>query len=200
MKKVTHCLLTLLILGVLSGQSHALMLSMEPSSQFIQPHQSASIDLIISGLGAGGPDSLGAFSFDFLFNSDSLNYNGVVFSPYLGDIDPFAFETDIYVDDSNAAAGPQAFVHVEEVSFLFDFELDMLQGDSFTLATFSFIGAMGGDNFLSLDNIVLSDAFGFQLPDPDRKFAIIKVPEPSTMILFMMAGLVMVGLMKHQNR
>jgi hypothetical protein len=181
MSKLIRGFLTALAFCVISTQIHAVTLSLQPSSQYILEDDAVSLDLIISGLDVGGPDSLAAFSLDVLFSSNVLTYSSLEFGPYLGEIGLTAFS---YVDDSSAAAYP-GMVYLDEVSILFDWELDMLQDDSFTLATFNFIGANPGYTLIAMDNVVLSDAFGYELTNPTLEKAGITVAEPSSIGLFL---------------
>lgn len=199
MNKITRCIIVGLVFSVMPMQAHAITLSLEPSSNFIFENDPVSLDLVISGLDAGGPNSLGAFSLYVRFSALALRYDSVEFGHYLGDTDPMAFETSVYVDDTNATAYP-SMVYLDEVSFLFDWELDMLQSDSFTLATLNFTGAAPSFSLVSIYNVVLSDAFGYQLPAPTLVRAGITVPEPPTVVLISMAWLGLVSVVRQQNR
>ena len=96
------------------------------------------MDLNISGLGEFAAPSLGAFLVEVTFDDSLLTVDSVSYGLLLGDTDPFAFETDIL---TTVGAGS---VSLDEISFLFDFELDALQPESFTLATLSFTGDNAG--------------------------------------------------------
>lgn len=143
---------------LLPMQAGAAALSFNPSLGDINVNDTISVDIVIDGLGAAGPDSLAGFGFDVLFDSSILNFESVVYGSLLGDIDPLAFETDILTDSSVPDV-----LSLSELSFLFDTELDTLQSASFILATVEFSGASGGSSTLSFGGIDLSDAFGFSL-------------------------------------
>lgn len=162
-----------------AGQALAVSLSLDPAFQTITPGASAFLNLNVSGLTAGGPDSLGAFSLNIDYNPSVLGFGSVSFGTLLGD--PSLFEADAFFD-----ASVSGFLHLDEVSFLFDFELDALQPASFTLATLEFIGAGLGDSPLTLSNVVLSDAFGAAFDSPTIQNAEVQVnpvPEPATLLL-----------------
>ena len=70
------------------------------------------------------------------------------------------------------------------VSFLSVAELDALRPESFVLADLSFTGVNPGVSLLTLENVILNDAFGFTLSAPILQGAEVDlVPEPCTMLL-----------------
>lgn len=191
MKKISYILIVLFSVVLFCGHVEAVTLSLNPSSQSILPVGTAILDLEIAGLTDGGPDSLGAFSLDILYDPVILSFTSAVFGPFLGDTDPLAFETDFFVDDLTPGV-----VSLGETSFLFDFELDELQPASFGLATLSFTGLTAGFSNLVMQNVVLSDALGFVISDRIIENASVSVvPEPATILLLAggMAGLGVFG-------
>ena len=96
-------------------------------------------------------------------------------------------------------------VSLDEISFLFDFELDALQPESFTLATLSFTGDNGGTSALGFGTVDLSDAaFPASSLTVDQMVGASVtvassgvVPEPSTWLLF---GTGMIGLLLYGSR
>lgn len=167
----------LLLFVLVSTPALSLTLSLEPTDQNIPLGGTAFIDLNISGLTAGGPDSLGAFSLDITFDETILTFDTISFGTYLGD--PNAFEASAYFDDSTPGS-----VYLEEGSWLFDWELDPLQPASFTLATLAFTGTGIGSGVVAMENVVLSDAFGIVLHDPVLNNAEVSpVPEPATALI-----------------
>jgi hypothetical protein len=196
MSKSIRCLLAALALSVISSQTHAITLSLEPSSQYIFKKDSVSLDLVISGLDVGGGNLLAAFSLDVLFSATVLTYDSLEFGPYLGEIGLTAFS---YVDETNATAHT-GVVYLDEVSILLDWELDQLQEDSFTLATLDFVGAASGHTLVSMDNVVLSDVFGYELANLSLEKASVTVAEPSSIGLFLVSlTLLMYGLYNLMN-
>ena len=157
------------------------------------------MNLEISGLTAGGPVSLGAFDLDVLYDPAILSFTGADFGLFLGD--PALGEADIFFDNPTPGV-----VFLDETSFLeADSDtcifcippfLDDLQGESFILAQLSFLGVQVGSSNLVMQNVVLSDAFGFVISDPILENASVSVvPEPATILLLAggMAGLGVFG-------
>ena len=194
MKKLL-CLPVMLFVIFLVAPAFALTLSLEPSTQYIALGGTADFDLNISELGDRIPDSLGAFSLNIVYDDSILSFDSVSFGSFLGDTDPFNFETDIWVDDSVAGS-----LYLEEGSWLFDYELDALQPDSFTLATISFSIARLSTSSVAIENVVLSDAYGFELSNPViNNASVAPVPEPAT-VLLLTTGLVSLGFCRKKRK
>jgi len=181
MKKTTALLILSLFIVVLSSPAYALMLSLNPTPQNVTPGDDFFLNLNVSGLDAGGPDFLGAFSVDVFYDDSLFSFVDVTFGTSLGD--PDFFEADAFFIDSPGN------IYLDEVSFLFDFELDAIQGSSFNLATIQFTSFAEGAGSFTLANEVLSDAFFTTLPSTtDGAFvtssaAPAPVPEPATLLL-----------------
>lgn len=180
-----------LVLALGSGQAAATLLSLVPSGQTAMPGDTVSLDLVINGLDAGGPDSLGDFDINIGFDPGALSLIGFGLGPYLGDIGLFE-AADFSFGDLGGGT-----VNVTEVSLLFPFELDALQPNSFTLATFNFMVDVlppGSSTSVLIDTVfALSDGFGLPLQIEDISGAVIRnpgvdVPEPAVL------GLVALGL------
>lgn len=188
MKNLLFALVLLCSATLISGQALAITLSLDPQIQNVTTGDLASLDLNISGLTAGGPDSLGAFALDITFDPGILTFDSVEFGPFLGNPDPFAFETVTFVDTSVPGA-----VYLDEISLLFDDELDTMQGDNFTLGTLTFLGSSSGSSLVGMDNVVLSDAYGNQFSGPTLNNSGIRVavPEPAS---FFLLGSGLIGL------
>ena len=164
------------------AQAFGASVSLTPDSQTIGVGDTADFDLNISGLDSDGPTSLGAFMLDIMFDQNILAFESLIFDTKLGDPDPSNFETYSFVDTTTTPG----VVGLGEISFLPDFKLDSLQQENFTLASLTFTMINLGFSDLTLENVVLSDAPGFEITVTTLQGAkVYPVPVPCTFLLLL---------------
>lgn len=178
------------LLALATMPASAIMLNLQPSLQTATPGDNISLDLVITGLNAGGPDSLGDFDIDIEFDSSALSFQSYSLGTSLGDLGLFeAWDFSL--------GGSIGSVNLSEVSYLTPSSLDAIQSDTFTLATLDFkvdTLAVGSSTTVFFDTIwALGDSFGNPLQVQALNNATIKngvtVPEPTTLAL-MTLGLI----------
>jgi hypothetical protein len=137
----------------------AVTLGLDPPAQSVSVGEQVEVALVIAGLGAAVPPSLGTFDIDVTFDATVLSLNDVAYGdPALGD------QLDLLGLGSVTATGPGAgSVSLFELSIDPIAELNDLQADAFTLAVLTF-GAVGpGSSGLNLAVNALGDAEGASL-------------------------------------
>ena len=136
--------------------AHAVLLSVQPDTTFAANDDLVSLDIVVSGLGNFGPDSLGAFDVFMGYDATVLSFSGYSLNNLLGDLGGQA------IDSSAGDLGGS--VNIAEVSLLAAAVLDALQPDEFIMASLNFDVldlAIGATTELSiLPGAVLSSAFG----------------------------------------
>ena len=136
--------------------AHAVLLSVQPDTTFAANGDLVSLDIVVSGLGNFGPDSLGAFDVFMGYDATVLSFSGYSLNNLLGDLGGQA------IDSSAGDLGGS--VNIAEVSLLAAAMLDALQPDEFIMASLNFDVldlAIGATTELSiLPGAVLSSAFG----------------------------------------
>lgn len=193
-----HRLCSLMALLMFAGLSQAsVFVNPTPSflilsiSQITQTGDSVDVGIGISGLGAGGSPSLGAYDLDLRFDANQLAFTGAVFGDTLlgNQLDLFDFGANPRSAELSAAGTVNLF----ELSLDAAADLNALQADSFTLATVSFKVLNAGTGELTLIGNALSDADANPLSAVDMSVSITTVPLPSA--IFPMAfGLLGLGV------
>lgn len=190
------------VLALAAMPASAVMLSLQPTVQSAVPTDNISLNLVISGLNANGPDSLGDFDIDIGFDTSALSFQGYSLGVSLGDIglsEAFDFSFgDLGGGTVNLAE--VSFLEADASSCVFCLGpyLDDIQSGSFILATLDFKVdslAVGSSTTVFFDTVfALGDGFGNPLGiDSLTNAAInnpgISVPEPTTLAL-MALGLI----------
>ncbi len=187
---IKRCMVMLLLTVLFQiPVAHAVLIELQPGSLNATTGDSFSLDLVVSGLGNIGPDSLGAFDVSVGFNPSIFSFTSYTLGSYLGDLNLFE-ALDVGFGDMGGS------VNLAEVSLLSVARLDALQPGAFTLATLNFDVidlAPGALTQLSiLRGPILADAFGVQLQPTAIGSAVIEgrsstVPVPGTLYLFIVS-------------
>lgn len=166
--------------------AHAALLGLQPTNTLASSGDTVTLDLIISGLGNFGPDSLGAFDISVGYDTSVLSFVGYTLGNYLGRID-----LSEAIDASGGASGTA--VNVSEVSLLSAVSLNNLQPGEFVLASLRFdvldLGAGASTALSILQGALLADETGSQLRIAGTTQATIssraQVPLPGTLLLLL---------------
>jgi hypothetical protein len=175
--------------SVLAGTAQALVIELVPADPTVSQGDTIEVDVVISGLDAGAPPSLGTFDLDLVFDPSILVPTAVTFGPFLGD--PLVLEA------ITGFAVLPGLLDFFETSLLLPAELDALQPDSFPLATVSFTAAGPGSTSLIFSELILGDAFGDPLSATPSAGSVTVTPAPIPVpgTLFLLApGLLMLVL------
>lgn len=191
-------LISSLLLG-LCGQVFALpIISLVPDHSKIHAGENLFIDVRVSGLQSVDTNSLlGGFSMDLLFDPN-LNFLPISSSYGSGLGDPN--DTNETLVSGVLGTGVFSF---DELSLLDSSALDLLQSDSFSLATLAFYlpyqnSLQSGSSIVfSTNNVVLSDVGGNQMITGVNPSATVVVSEPPIFLLLLI-GLVPLWIKKSQ--
>jgi hypothetical protein len=166
-----------------------------PALQTAGLGQPVSVDVVISGLAAGGPPSVGAFDLDVSFNPTIFSSTGVRFGQFLGN--PGLGEV---LTISSPARG---VIDLAAVSFLSPEELNALQPARFSLASLDFSSLREGTSPLAFSQAIIADAFGGTLATTASGGIVnVAAPEPSSFLLVasgLVAAIVITWLRTNQT-
>ncbi len=170
------------LLGALRADAASITLS--PATPAPPSGSTFSLDVVVSGLGAGVAPSLGAFDLVVAYDPVQLTFSGATFGTLLGASG---------ITDLVQSAGS---VNLAQVSLLLPAELDALQPASFTVATLQFVALSETPSVVSVSGALLSDAFGRPIGIESLGSATVSptsaVPEPGAFLLYG-AGLLVVA-------
>jgi hypothetical protein len=168
-------------------RADAATIALSPATLAPASGSTFSLDVVVSGLGAGVAPSLGAFDLNVAYDPAKLTFSGASFGPLLG-TPPSEAITDVL-----PGAGS---VNLAEVSLLSPAALDGLQPASFTVATLQFVALNETPSVVSVSSGLLSDSFANPIGIESLGSATISptsaVPEPGAFLLYG-AGLMVVA-------
>jgi hypothetical protein len=184
-----------------AGTAEAVVLSLAPASTEVDPGDSVSLELVISGLDATATGTVGAFDIDLSYDTAALTFDGYALGSLLGDVGTEAL--DFSFGDVGGGIINLAELSLLETSaatciFCIGPYLDDLQSDTFTLATLDFTVdalAEGTSTIIGFSEVyALGNGAGRPLQIEGTRNARlfnpgVGVPEPSVLLL-LGAGLV----------
>ncbi|MEZ5502346.1 MAG: cohesin domain-containing protein, partial [Halioglobus sp.] len=162
------------------------MLGLQPGNTLAVNGDTVSLELMVSGLGNFGPDSLGAFDISVAYDAAVLSFAGYSLQNLLGNVGLLEA-----IDASGGDSG--GTVNVAEVSLLSAVGLNNLQPGEFVLASLSFnvlnLG-VGATTALTIgQDALLADAAGSRLRVTGTGSATISgrtaIPLPGTLLLLL---------------
>lgn len=168
--------LALLLLG---ARAEAVSIGLVPSDTVLLPGELVSVDVVVSGLGAGTTPTVSSFDLDLAFGAPQLAFSGIVFGSGLG-------SGAQVLTSSTLLPGPT--VDFSAASLLSSAALDLAQPASFVLATITFQAGAPGVSPLAITQALLANTIGGpganQIPvDALVGASITVVPEPGTLAL-----------------
>lgn len=186
--KKSHLLITVVFLSVFFAvsSSEAITVGLELGDPALSLGDQLIVDLTISGLGDGEPDSVSIFDMTLAYDSSLLSFASASYGdPVLGDqLDLFAMGSYTETNDSGVT------VSLYELSYDWPWDIDDYQAGAFTLASLTFDTLMAGTGTLDILINSLGDAWGDTLDATVQaaEFEITPettaVPEPSAYFLF----------------
>jgi len=168
-----------LALLLVAGRADAVSIGVIPSDTLVSTGELFTVDVIVSGLGAGAAPTISSFDLDLSFESPELAFVSIAFGTGLG--------TGAQVLNSFSLQ-PGPALDVAGASLLSSATLDANQPASFLLATITFQAGAAGEVALAITEAVLADTSnvpgGNQIPVDSLGGAnVTVVPEPGTLAL-----------------
>jgi hypothetical protein len=198
-----------LLLGAAPAQ--AIILAVTPLSQTVATGSPTTVSLSITGL--GGPVALGGFDLDLSFNPSILSLRDM----YFGDPGLLGDQLDLgHAGAVICSPGHDTFpscpadlaggmINLLELSLDAPDTLNAFQADSFILATFLFDTLSPGQSILSVNRLVLADAFGSRLVADIQSGHIIvaapnAIPAPSSLALLAVGMVMLMACSEKRSR
>lgn len=185
-------LISFICVVLFSVSANATLISVELDKGVYQIGDTVTADIIVTGSSSFDFSYLiGTLALDVIFDEQLVTFNSVSFGDNMNTGNPL----DWFLGYQSVTPSIGA-INLEEQSDLFFDDLFILQGGlpSFTFATLTFTASKVGSGFFDLSTLFLGDAFGGPLASTTLSTSYdiegaTSVPEPSTIALFSVLGL-----------
>ena len=197
-KQIGFCLIA--ILGLLQiNAARAAVVGFDPVSQTVVQGNTASVDLVISGLGA---DILSGFDLEISYDDSILSFQSFTVGPGPTGLDPFGLDGGLFSFGAELFPGT-AFV--QDLSLEPDATLQMFQPDSFILGTIVFDTLSTGTSALTFSSALLAGetgplgTFPLQADLLTGSITVSAIPVPAAVWLFATGLIGLIGLAKRNK-
>jgi len=177
-----------------SSQVSAISINFEPLTTTANVGDTVDVNVVVSGL-LDANEIVSAYDLFIGYDASVLTASSVTFGPYLDDFIYPSIQFDEVVSPGLLEFG--------EISFLFDYELEAIQPDSFTLATLSFDAIASGYSDLIFEphplfgfiDVKGRDALPLDLTAGTGLISVmeppVSVPEPESFVLVLIGFLLL---------
>lgn len=164
----------LILILILSVKSFAAFIQIDPREKDVSVNEIFNLDIVVSDLKED--ENIGGFDFNFIYDQEIVDYLSCEFSDVLG--------SDAYYNLDESSLGK---VNCFGFSFQYEFPQSL---ENVTLATITFKAKDSGTGIFSFSDVIISDAFGDQLPVTLSEGKV-NVPEPATGLFFLSSFIVL---------
>ena len=185
MKKILSTFLGAVLWLIAASSQAAITIGILPNTTNVTVGDQVNVALTISGLGVNQAPSVGSFDLNFNFDPNIFSLVG---DPVFGDqLDLFSLGSYTKVTLGTGQ------INLYELSYDSESDLNNLQADSFTLATFNLKVIAAGVSSLTITNLILADAAGDLLTADIQSSSVTSNPSSSlplpSSLLMLLTGL-----------
>ena len=203
-KQIGLCLLV--VLGLLNfGASRAAVISFDPVNQTVVQGNTASVDLVISGLGpdpTGFDTFLSTFDLKISFDDSILRFQSFTIGPGPTGLDPLGFFGNPFINGMELMTPDTIFV--QDLSLETDSNLQLFQPGSFDLGTIVFDTVGNGTSALTITSAILGGetdplTIPFEADLETGSITVSAIPVPAAAWLFASGLIGLIGFGKHRK-
>lgn len=168
--------LEFLMVSIFPVQSFAAFIQIDPGEKDVLVNEIFNFNIIVSDLKED--ENIGGFDFNFIYDQDIVDYLSCEFNDVLG-------SGAVYDLDESSIGNVNCFGY----SLLSPYEFPQAL-ESVTLATITFKAKNSGTGIFSFSDVIISDAFGDELPVAVSEGKV-NVPEPAAPVMLLSSLIVM---------